>query len=72
MRSFASLRVTMVGGLRLARRLLELRQIGEDFGAVFFGVDVEIGFADDAGGINEESVAGGKFGDAQVHQRIVG
>jgi hypothetical protein len=44
--------------------LLKLRKIGEDFGAVFFSVYAEIGFADDAGGIDEKGVAGGKFGDA--------
>jgi hypothetical protein len=44
--------------------LLELRQIREDFGAVFFGVHVKINSADDAIGINEKGVARGKFGDA--------
>src|SRR5260370_21014893 len=48
--------------ISLARRLLELRQIGKHFGAVFFRVHVEIGFADDAGGIDEEGVAGGGGG----------
>ena len=48
----------------LARRLLELGKIGEDLGAVLISVHVEVGFADDAGGIDEESVAGGKFSDA--------
>src|SRR5438552_4821726 len=56
----------------LARRLLELSEIGEDFGAVFFGVHVEIGFADDALGIDEEGMAGGEFGDAQVYKGVVG
>jgi hypothetical protein len=56
--------MTAVKRLGLARRLLELRQIGEDFGAVLFGVHVEIGLADDAGGIDEKGVACGKFGDA--------
>ena len=54
----------MVTGLGLARSLLELRQIRKDFGAVIFGVYVEIGFADDAIGIDEKGMAGGKFGDA--------
>ena len=60
----ASLRMTMNTGLGLARRLLELGQIRENFGAVFFGVDVEIGFADDAIGIDEKGMARGKFCDA--------
>ena len=51
-------------GLFVVCRLLKLRKIGEDFGAVFFSVYAEIGFADDAGGIDEKGVAGGKFGDA--------
>jgi hypothetical protein len=54
----------MVSGPDLARRLLELRQIGEDFGAVLFGVHGEVGFANDAGRIDEKGMAGGKFGDA--------
>ena len=41
-----------------------MRQIGEDFGAVFFGVHVEIGFADDAIRIDEKGMARGKFCDA--------
>ena len=63
---------TETRGLFLACRLLKLRQIGEDFGAVFFGVDAEIGFANDAGGIDEKGVAGGKFGDAEIDERVVG
>jgi len=55
-------------GLFLACRQLKLRQIGEDFGAVFFGVDAEVGFADDASRIDEKGVAGGEFGDAQIHE----
>ncbi len=49
--------------LFLACGLLKLRQVGEDFGAVFFGVDAEIGLANDACGIDEEGVSGGEFGD---------
>ncbi len=52
--------------------LLELGQISEDFGAVFFRVYVEIGFADDACGIDEEGVASGEFGDAKIHKGVVG
>jgi len=45
---------------------LKLRQVGEDFGAVFFGVDAEIGLANDACGIDEEGVSGGEFGDTRL------
>src|SRR5260370_42525753 len=55
--------------ISLARRLLELRQIGKHFGAVFFRVHVEIGFADDAGGIDEEGVAGGGGGGGRRRKR---
>ncbi len=58
----------MVMGAGLARRGLQLRKVGEDFGAVFFGVHVEVGFADDASRIDEKGVAGGKFGDAQINE----
>src|SRR6266403_648059 len=51
---------------------LELRQILEHFRAVLPGVDVEIVFADDAIGIDEKRVAGGKFADAEIQKRIVG
>ena len=44
-------------------RLLELRQIRQDLGAVLFGVHVEIGLANDAMGIDEEGMTRGKFGD---------
>ncbi len=44
--------------------LLESCQIGEDLSAVLFGIYVEISFANDAFGIDEEGVARGKFGDA--------
>ncbi len=54
----------MVMGAGLARRGLQLRKVGEDFGAVFFGVYLEIGFADDAGGVDEKGVTRGEFGDA--------
>jgi len=43
--------------------LLKLRQVGEDFGAVFFGVDAEIGLANDACGIDEEGGVGRRVGD---------
>ena len=56
--------MTAIARVSLARRALELSEIGEDFGAVFFGAHVEISFSDDAAGIDEESMAGGKFGDA--------
>src|SRR5712664_2318502 len=52
-------------------RRLELRQIVENFRAVLPGVDVEIVLADDALGIDEKRVAGGKFGEAEIHERIV-
>ena len=48
----------------MAGRLLELRQIRKDFAAVIFSVYVEISFTDDASGIDEKGVAGGKFGNA--------
>src|SRR6266850_779646 len=51
---------------------LELLQIVENFRAVLPGVDVEIVFADDAVGIDEKRVAGGKFADAEIQKRIVG
>ncbi len=44
-------------------RLLELRQIRQDLGAVLFGVHVEIGLANDAMGIDEKGMTRGKFGD---------
>jgi hypothetical protein len=64
-----SINVQFLTSTRLVRLLrgvglLEPRQVGEDFSAVFFRVDVEIGFADNAGGIDEEGVARGKPSDA--------
>ena len=44
-----------------------MSEIGEDFGAVFFGVYIEIGFADNAGRIDEKGMASRKFGDAQIY-----
>jgi len=45
-------------------RLLELRQIRQDLGAVLFGVHVKIGLANDAMGIDEKGMTRGKFGDS--------
>src|SRR5207249_6260135 len=56
-----------VGTKGLTRRVLKLSEIGEDFGAVFFGVYIEIGFADNAGRIDEKGMASRKFGDAQIY-----
>lgn len=49
-----------------------MAEVGEDFDAVFFGIYVQISLSNDALGINEKSVAGGKFGDAQIQKRAVG
>src|SRR5713226_9997800 len=51
---------------------LEMLQIVENFHAVLPGIDVEIVFADDAVGIDEKRVAGGKLSDAEIQKRIVG
>src|SRR6266705_4843131 len=38
---------------------------------MFFGVHVEISFADEAFGVDKKGMARGKFGDAKIHERIV-
>src|SRR6266702_2888873 len=38
---------------------------------MFFGVHVEISFADEAFGVDEKGMARGKFGDAKIHERMV-
>jgi hypothetical protein len=53
---------------RLVRlgRLLQFPQIVEDFSTVFIGIYVEVGLSNGAGGVDEKSVASGKFGEAEI------
>ena len=51
-----------------ARRLLQSIKLGQDFGAVFHGIDGGVGCRDFAGGVDQEGVALGYFYHAEVQE----
>ena len=54
------------------RRFLQVGEGGEDFFAVFAGVDVKPDFADHAAGVDQKRVARRELRDTEIHHRIIG